>query len=83
MTRLLNSKGRVDYRAGFFPLMRICVRVLLVSGLAPAGRALAKSAADIDIGVQETLGQFRSEVRGGSKFLGRANGVLVFPGVYK
>ncbi len=64
-------------------LVHVCVLVLLVSGLAPAGKALAKSAAEIDIGVQETLKQFRHDVKGGSKFLSRANGVLVFPGVYK
>jgi len=65
------------------PLVRCFVLVLLVSGLAPAGKVLAKSAAEIDIGVQETLKQFRQEVKGGSKFLSRADGVLVFPGVIK
>jgi lipid-binding SYLF domain-containing protein len=79
----LNRKCRVDHRAVFFSLMRSCILVLLVSGLAPAGKALAKSVAGINSGVQETLKQFRSEVKGGSKFLGQANGVLVFPSVYK
>jgi len=79
----LNRKSRVDHRAVFFSLMRSCALVLLVSGLAPAGKALAKSVAGINSGVQETLKQFRSEVKGGSKFLGQANGVLVVPSVYK
>lgn len=43
----------------------------------------AKSAAEIDIGVNETLRQFKQEVQGGSKFLQRASGVLVFPSVIK
>ena len=64
-------------------LIRLGVLVLLLSGLAPAGKALAKSAAEIDIGVQETLRQFRSEVKGGGKFLSRADGVLVFPSILK
>jgi lipid-binding SYLF domain-containing protein len=57
--------------------------VLLVSVMTPAGPAFARSATELDIGVQETLGQFRSKVKGGSKFLSRASGVLVFPDVYK
>ncbi|MCX4187890.1 YSC84-related protein [Methylophaga sp. OBS4] len=43
----------------------------------------AASAAEIDIGVTETLKNFRSEVPGGGKFLQRAEGVLVFPKVIK
>jgi len=73
----------MDYRTGRSMMIRICVLALLLSGLASAGQALAKSAAEIDIGVQETLKQFRSEVKGGSKFLSRASGVLVFPSVIK
>lgn len=64
-------------------LMRLLVIVLLVSAMAPAGQVFARSTAEIDIGVQETFKQFRSKVKGGSKFLGRASGVLVFPAVYK
>lgn len=48
----------------------------------PAG-VMAKSAAEIDIGVQETLQRFHKEVSGGSKFLEKAAGVLVFPSVIK
>jgi lipid-binding SYLF domain-containing protein len=60
-----------------------CVFAVVVSCLLPAGMVEAKSASEIDIGVQETLKQFRAEVKGGSKFLGKASGVLVFPAVYK
>jgi lipid-binding SYLF domain-containing protein len=73
----------MNHYANSLLLIRVCVFAVLVSGLMPAGEALAKSAAEIDIGVQETLKQFRSEVKGGSKFLSRANGMLVFPSVYK
>lgn len=73
----------MDYRTGRSLMMRLSILALLLSGLMSAGQALAKSAAEIDIGVQETLEQFRSEVKGGSKFLSRASGVLVFPSVIK
>ena len=61
----------MDYRTGRSMMMRLSMLVLLLSGLASAGQTLAKSAAEIDIGVQETLEQFRSEVKGGSKFLSK------------
>jgi lipid-binding SYLF domain-containing protein len=57
--------------------------VLLVCVFGIAGLAQAKSAAEIDIGVDETLKRFQREVKGGSKFLDRASGVLVFPSVLK
>ncbi len=44
---------------------------------------LAASATEIDIGVNETLKKFQSEVAGGSEFLQRAVGVLIFPKVIK
>lgn len=44
---------------------------------------LAASATEIDIGVNETLKKFKSEVPGGAEFLGRAAGVLVFPKIIK
>jgi lipid-binding SYLF domain-containing protein len=46
-------------------------------------QVLAKSAAEINIEVNETLKQFGKEVRGGEQFLARASGVLVFPSVIK
>ena len=39
--------------------------------------AAAKSAAEINIEVTETLNRFKREVSGGGKFLQRASGVLV------
>ena len=56
--------------------------LLLDSGLG-INNAAAKSAAEIDISVTETLNRFTREVSGGDKFLQRASGVLVFPSVIK
>lgn len=47
------------------------------------GNAYAASAEEINIGVDEALQGFKKEVRGGTQFLGRAKGVLVFPSVIK
>jgi lipid-binding SYLF domain-containing protein len=68
--------------SGFFSA-GTCTLAVVLSALLSAGAAEAKSAAEIDIGVQETLRQFRTEVSGGGNFLGRAHGVLVFPSVIK
>lgn len=62
---------------------RLVFILLLVCVCAFAGQVQAKSAAEIDIGVDETLKRFRDEVKGGGKFLAKANGVLVFPSVIK
>ena len=43
----------------------------------------AKSAKEIDVGVDVTLEQFRQDIKGGKEFLGSAKGVLVFPSVIK
>ena len=43
----------------------------------------AASATEINIGVDGALKRFQKEVSGGSKFLARAKGVLVFPSVLK
>ena len=48
-----------------------------------AGPAMAKSAAEINAGVDEALAQFNKEVKTGSALLDRAAGVLVFPKVIK
>lgn len=45
--------------------------------------AAAASADQLDIEVNAVLEQFRKEVRGGSEFLQKAEGVLVFPSVIK
>ena len=43
----------------------------------------AASSEEIDIGVTGTLKRFSKEITGGSDFLKKANGVLVFPSVIK
>ncbi len=43
----------------------------------------AASATEINIGVSETLKRFKKEIPGGSEFLKRAKGVLVFPSIIK
>jgi|SRR5690554_6049661 len=45
--------------------------------------ALAASATEIDIKVDEALKRFQNEVSGGDRFLNKAAGVLVFPDVIK
>ncbi len=62
---------------------RLFAALFLLCACAVTSLAQAKSAAEINIGVDETLKRFRSEVKGGSKFLSRASGVLVFPSVLK
>ncbi|MBW2502298.1 MAG: hypothetical protein JRD39_05065 [Deltaproteobacteria bacterium] len=63
----------------FFP----AILVFLVVLLAGASTAQAKSAQEIDIGVDVTLEQFASDIKGGKEFLKSAKGVLVFPSVIK
>ena len=45
--------------------------------------SLAASAAEINIGVAETLNRFKQEISGGEEFLKQAKGVLVFPSIIK
>ena len=45
--------------------------------------ASAASSEEINVGVDATLKRFGNEVTGGSEFLKKANGVLVFPKVIK
>lgn len=45
--------------------------------------SFADSAAEINIGVTETLKRFKQEIPGGGQFLSQAKGVLVFPRVIK
>jgi lipid-binding SYLF domain-containing protein len=62
---------------------RLFAALLLLCACMVTGQVQAKSAAEIDIGVGETLKRFSKEVKGGSKFLSKASGVLVFPSVIK
>jgi lipid-binding SYLF domain-containing protein len=57
--------------------------LLMIMGGGVMNTAVAKSAAEIDIGVDETLERFKREVSGGVRFLQRASGMLVFPSVIK
>ncbi len=60
-----------------------CASLLLVLGLAVTSSAYAKSAMEIEIEVDETIKEFKQKIKGGSEFLKRAGGVLVFPTVLK
>jgi len=60
-----------------------CVSLLLVFGLAISGGATAKSATEIEIEVDQTIKEFKQEIKGGAEFLKRASGVMVFPTVLK
>ena len=57
--------------------------LLLVLGYTWSAGVSAKSAVQINIEVDETLGEFTQKVMGGGEFLKRAAGVLVFPSVLK
>ena len=57
--------------------------ILTLSGLLITEVATAASAREINIKVDETLNRLRKEVNGGSEFLRRSKGVLVFPDVIK
>lgn len=45
--------------------------------------SFAASAAEINIGVTETIKRFKEEISGGEEFLKQAKGVLVFPSIIK
>ncbi len=47
------------------------------------GTLFAESKEVLNIEIKETIKQFDKEVRGGSEFLRKAKGYLVFPNVYK
>jgi lipid-binding SYLF domain-containing protein len=59
------------------------VLVLGLSLVVGSSMALAKSAQEIDVGVDVTLQEFQKDVKGGAEFLKSAKGVLVFPSVVK
>lgn len=64
--------------------MVVVTRLIAVAiSLGFAGSAFAASPEEIDIKVDGTLAQFGTEITGGTEFLDRAKGVLVFPGVVK
>src|SRR3972149_3929353 len=59
----------------------VCLTVTL--GFAPAGISHAKTAKEIDAGVDASVERFHKEVKGAEEFLKSAKGVLVLPGVIK
>jgi lipid-binding SYLF domain-containing protein len=59
------------------------VMIGLLLGLGIQHQAAAASAAEINVSVNEALKRFRADVDGGDVFLKKAEGVLVFPKVYK
>jgi lipid-binding SYLF domain-containing protein len=64
------------------PFTIICILVLALSFSFPE-KLFAASAEEINIGVDGTLKRFREKITGGSEFLRKAEGVLVFPSVIK
>jgi lipid-binding SYLF domain-containing protein len=65
-----------------FPLQKFSTFLLLIF-FVNTSPAWAASAAEIDVGVNETIARFTKEVGGAESFLKIAKGVLVFPKVYK
>lgn len=66
------------HKAHYFLLLALGIMAMSFAPLSQAA-----SAAEIDIGVKETLKQFTEHVPGGAEFLKEAKGVLVFPTVIK
>ena len=61
----------------------VAVALAAAATLALAPTASAKTAKEIDAGVDAVLDQFMQKVKGAREFLQTAKGVLVFPGVIK
>jgi len=57
--------------------------LLLILGLTLPQKAMSASAKEIDIRVDATLKRFKKDIEGGSDFLKKAEGVLVFPKIIK
>ena len=59
------------------------VGMMFVSSILLSDPALAASAKEIDVGVDEALVKFEKEVKGGKDFIEHSKGLLVFPQVIK
>ncbi len=57
--------------------------LLLLSSLVLPSESQAKTAQEIDAGVNAVLARFGQQAKGGAKFLAASKGVLVFPEVIK
>jgi len=75
--RLNNVKLSVRLLSSFFLILFVIVGLLFPKA------SSAASSEEINIGVTATLKRFSKEIAGGSDFLKKANGVLVFPSVIK
>ena len=64
-------------------LTRLFAPALVIFSFFVSASAMAATAAEIDINVDETIERFKQEVAGGERFLGKAKGILVFPNVIK
>jgi lipid-binding SYLF domain-containing protein len=66
-------------------IVSITIRIFLVSLflLCSANMAYSDTAKEIDVSVDVTLDRFDKEVPGGSSFIKKAKGILVFPSVIK
>jgi lipid-binding SYLF domain-containing protein len=82
-----NHQKRINNMSSFkksLPLtFMLLVAFFVITSLSIPKVAFAASADEINIGVDATLERFRKEVKGGSVFLEKAEGVLVFPSVIK
>ena len=67
----------------FTGLTALLLISIFLTSLFPEQKAFGASATEIDIGVNATLRRFKSDIAGGSEFLSRAKGVLVFPSIIK
>jgi lipid-binding SYLF domain-containing protein len=63
--------------------LAVMVGTIFVGGVLLSGPALAASAKEIDVGVDEALVKFEKEVKAGKSFLESSKGLLVFPKVLK
>jgi lipid-binding SYLF domain-containing protein len=64
-------------------LVQVFLSSIAVIVLVLPATTSAKSGAVLDIEVDETIGVFKDEVKGGEVFLNQAAGVLIFPRVIK
>lgn len=73
---IMPNQRRRPYFIVFFSLLAFVLSALPIT-------SSAASKTEINIGVDETLKRFRAEVPGGTEFLKRARGILVFPKILK
>ena len=77
----MQDNSRSDLRTG--PSMLRNIVLVIFALLLSTSLVFAGSAKEIDVGVDEAIKRFKSEVPGANLFLDKAKGTLVFPTVYK